>query len=277
MEILERAKPPTRATHSQTLLHAGLVGLLALLLGLFAVWLVEFLTRSRRTEAAPPTQVSVSVNGPAASATLAHAYAGAPVLEADRQAPERLPADATPRLEATGERLLRVDELEALWLGAADESRIAIGMLLNGAGAGEVLQLHGPDLDLQRSELGIGDRIVPLSPGLHAMLAGLAPFAEQHLLVGDGITSATDLDALIACAAADGGIEAPTMVTAEMVQCSYLVFLVQQGVRLAELKRVAGPLPPAVLASFAHYSPAGAGIALEDAEPFLPFLVTAAP
>jgi hypothetical protein len=51
---------------------------------------------------------------------------------------------------------------------------------------------------------------------------------------------------------------------------------VRQGVRLADLHHVAGRLSPTVLASFAAYSPTGPGIALEESQPFLPFLAGAA-
>lgn len=285
MEVLEKAKPPTRAAHTQYLRDASLVLGVALVLSLFAVWLVEFLGRSQSDNDGPTTKVSVELGDnvrlspPMPMST--------PVLDSDRagigqlnQAPASgrlandVPAATAGDIGELGEQVLSEADLEALWRGSEGESRLLLALLLNGCGPGELLQLKGSDLDLESAELGIGERIVPLSSALHDLIAALpSPAPDQPLLQGESADPG-GVNALLGCTAIDAGLPQPMSVTAERVQRSYLAWLVAQGAKLSELKRVAGPLSPAYLSTFAAWSPAGPGLTLEDIDPFLPFLVS---
>jgi succinoglycan biosynthesis transport protein ExoP len=48
------------------------------------------------------------------------------------------------------------------------------------------------------------------------------------------------------------------------VRRSYILHLVRQGMRLADLERVVGRLPARTLAGYARFSPAGPGLKLES-------------
>ena len=293
MEVLEAAKPPTRPAHTQYLRDGAMVLGAALLLGLFAVWLVEFLGRSRAADEAPATKVSVELtNGGQNGGQLASPVAaGAPTLDSDRngqtaiagqaaaarlaQPPTEPPADASAAalVSMPTAEVLSEQQLQALWDASEGDSRLLLALLFNGCGPQELLQLKGADLDLQASELGIGERIVPLSPVLHDLLAGLGEVAAGQPLLGDDLTEPGGIDALLSCTAIDAGLADPMAMDAARLQRSYLAWLVAQGARLSELKRVAGPLSPTFLASFAAWSPSGPSLTLEEIDPFLPFLV----
>ena len=283
MEVLEKAKPPTRAAHTQYLRDASLVLGVALVLSLFAVWLVEFLGRSQSDNDGPTTKVSVELGD---SIRLSPPMPmSAPVLDSDRagvgqlnHAPVsgRLTNDVPSSAGDNAGQVLSEADLEALWLASEGESRLLLALLLNGCGPDELLQLKGSDLDLESAELGIGERIVPLSSALHDLIAAMPSLApDQPLLHGESADPG-GVNALLGCAAIDAGLQQPMSITAERVQRSYLAWLVAQGAKLSELKRVAGPLSPAYLSTFAAWSPAGPGLTLEDIDPFLPFLVSQA-
>lgn len=289
MEVLEAAKPPTRPAHTQYLRDGGVVLGVALLLGLFAVWLVEFLGRSRAAQDGPTTKVSVELtnNGQlspppiAAAAALDNERSGQDALEQQAasaslvQQPAEAVAEAgaAAMVDGSAGEVLSAQQLQALWDASEGDARLLLALLFNGCGPQELLQLKGADLDLPASELGIGERIVPLSPVLHDLLAGLGQVdAEQPLLSGD-LAEPGGINALLSCTAIDAGLADPMAVDADRLQRSYLAWLVAQGARLSELKRVAGPLSPTFLASFAAWSPSGPSLTLEEIDPFLPFLV----
>jgi uncharacterized protein involved in exopolysaccharide biosynthesis len=292
MTVLEKATPPSEPIRNDKARDIGIVLGIALLLGLFGVWLVEFLTRSKKEGGGAPT-VTVNLGD---SLRLAPAVAApraiplAPIAAPDPA--EAMLADGRDsglrRIEAgpvvqqpaesescldAAERILGPGELAILWSACEGEARVVLALLLNGVGPQELASLNGDDLDLAHGELGVGERIIPLSPALQCLLSGSPPLPATQALLSDDAGAPGGIDALLGCAAIDAGLEAPIEVDAGRVQRSYLVWLVSQGVKLADLKRVAGTLSPGYLASFAPWSPPGPGHTLEQIEPFLPFLV----
>ena len=67
-------------------------------------------------------------------------------------------------------------------------------------------------------------------------------------------------------AAHDAGLTEPELATADGILHSYRVFLVQQGMRLADLDIVAGPISPSVRAAYSVHAPAGAALAFDQIE-----------
>ncbi len=81
-----------------------------------------------------------------------------------------------------------------------------------------------------------------------------------------------DLEALIMMAARDAGLAEPELATPENILHSYLVYLVGQGMRLADLEIVAGPMAPSERAAYAVHSPSGAAVSLAQVETVHPAL-----
>jgi integrase len=295
MTVLERATMPSDPIRSEKVRDIGIALGVALLLGLFGVWLLEFLMRSRKEQSAPSVTVNlneglhlasavaappVAITAPvSADAALADAHRpearrieAGPVVRQSTAPDWDQPPPPPPQLDAA-ERILGPGELAILWSACEGEARVVLALLLNGVGPQELAALSGEDLDLAQGELGVGERIVPLSPALQCLLSGSLPLAPTQALLSEDARAPGGVDALLGCAAIDAGLEAPIEIDAGRVQCSYLVWLVSQGVKLADLKRVAGTLSPGYLAEFAPWSPAGPGHTLEQIDPFLPFLL----
>ena len=231
------------------------------LFGLLAVFFVEFLNRSgHRPAAAQGMQPRIQIaNFPA--------FPGA-----DRETGE--PEHRTePRLLATSTgglpRELTTPEILALTDAADEDSRLVIVALLSGLTVDELAALSWDDVDLEAGVIHLPDaRVHTLHEPLKTMLAerrtkspgSSYPLSDQS---GHPLTPA-DLEGLIACTAHDGGIGAPADVTPAVLRHTYIAFLVRQGVRLSELGRIVGRVPPALYSAYGRLSPPGPGLSVEQ-------------
>jgi len=177
-----------------------------------------------------------------------------------------------------------------LLVNTAGPLDVAIGALLSGLTVEEVVGLRWSQVHLGEGIIhlpgapptpeGGGDdgrlrrrttappRLVDLSEPVQLLfIEARKPAREGDDVVvaqGDGRPiGVADLDALLLCTAYDAGLDRPERVTAEAIRHTFLAHLVRQGLRLADLPRVAGPLPPAVLASYARMAPPGPALSLE--------------
>jgi succinoglycan biosynthesis transport protein ExoP len=53
---------------------------------------------------------------------------------------------------------------------------------------------------------------------------------------------------------------------------TYIIFLVRQGIRLSDLSKITGDMPPAILAGYTAFSPPGSGMPLDSVERTYPAL-----
>ncbi|MDX2457948.1 MAG: hypothetical protein QNL87_10610, partial [Gammaproteobacteria bacterium] len=65
----------------------------------------------------------------------------------------------------------------------------------------------------------------------------------------------------------------PAEITPKALRHTYIAYLVRHGVRLSDLERVTGYMPPTVLASYATFSPPGSGLSLDSVECDYPALI----
>jgi hypothetical protein len=72
---------------------------------------------------------------------------------------------------------------------------------------------------------------------------------------GHASPSSEDLDVLVATACHDGGLAQAAEVTPAGLRHTYLAFMARQGLRFAELTRIAGPLPASVIAAYGALAP----------------------
>ena len=78
-------------------------------------------------------------------------------------------------------------------------------------------------------------------------------------------------------AAHDAGLAEPERASAGAILHSYLVYLVGQGMRLADLELVTGPIAPSIRASYAAHAPPGAARSIDQVETLHPTLRRASP
>ena len=88
--------------------------------------------------------------------------------------------------------------------------------------------------------------------------------------------SIDDLQGTLTWVAHDAGLSRPGEISVETLRHTCFAWLVRQGLKLGELPRVGGALAPSVLASYAVFSPPGAGLSLEQIASAHPALATVA-
>lgn len=277
VSVLEQPFLPDAPIRPHYLRDAGIGVAGSLALALLALLIHELLTRPGRGR--PPREDWPRV----------YSFSNTQVFPppAAERLPE-VPAEPAPVPAAAPAAALQpelaVPEVAALLAAADPKTRLLIGLLLSGPSATEAAALRWAHFDRETGKLyvpGHDARSLDLLgsvPGWFAALAAAADAAAAPVwTVEDGTPlDVSGLAAMIACAAHDAGLADPARVTPERLRHTYLAYLVRQGVRLTELERVAGRLPPGVLAAYGQLSPPTPGVALERIERLFPALRPAA-
>lgn len=260
--VLAEPGSPGRPIRPHYTRDAGLAVGLALVLALLATWLFEFLTRAP-LGLAPPLQPNIySMNTqlypPPGTPALPPAYAPAGTALPPPQLSGALPA---PRL-----RELAPEEVGALLRAGDDPAHLLVALVMSGVAADELPALRREDVAADgRLRVGQPPRLLTLPPGVQAMLRRRAELDNQLFSTPDGMPfSAADLAGTLLYLAHDAGLARPEEITLESLRHTCFAYLVRQGLKLGELPRIGGAIAPAVLASYANYSPPGAGLALEQ-------------
>ncbi|MDC8445487.1 MAG: integrase [Nitrosomonas sp.] len=253
VDVIERAFLPGAPIGPNYWLDAVIAVAGSTLFSLFCVWLSEFLTRKAPLESA--------VN-----------LAGIPLYEPDLLPGARgnvlRPVTVLPHqhpvLDSPQSRELPVEQVSALFNSAGNREKLLIALLLSGPSLEEIAAISRLDIDTGNGKLiihGISPRTLPLSPIAQSLFANPA----CHLITpsGEPLTSA-DLNALLACAVSDAGFSGAEEITADTLRQTYIIYLVKQGIRLAELESIMGYLPPTELSAYAAYSPPGRKRPLEE-------------
>jgi uncharacterized protein involved in exopolysaccharide biosynthesis len=250
VEVVDWASTPLTPLYPDYTRDALWILVGALTLGVFAVWLVEYLRRTPEAEA---------TSRPGALAGIRIFTDTAPAVMGET-APRLGTAGDGPALSAPLPRELARPEIATLWESADNRGRRLLGLLLAGLNLEEAARAVRADLDAGTGLLavaGSGAREVALDPAV-------ADFLE------DEPEDARDLEAELQLLAHDAGLAFPDQVDAAALRHTYVLYLVRQGARLRELDRVMGPLPARLLTAYAPYSPKGGGKPLSDLELLYP-------
>jgi len=254
VELLEGATVPARPMGPPYRRDGAIVLAAALLAAVLVVALYDFLTRPPPAPAAPPA----APPGPWEAL-------GRRRMEALEVAPAAQLPPAWPR-ELTGA------EIATLVDAAAPPVDLLLALLLAGATPEEVATLPPAAVDLDHGTVRVGGesgRDLRLPPTLLPLLRTVERGGADAFAVGGAdqapptVALLTDL---LTCTATDAGLDRPHEVTAEAVRHTLLAHLVRQGLRLAELPRVAGPMEPAMLAVYGRIAPPGPGLPLEEVD-----------
>lgn len=152
-------------------------------------------------------------------------------------------------------RVMTQQEVLALYQAAEPQSKLIISLLLNGLTLSEILTLTPDNLDTRTLMIRIpGRRNVVMTRRV------------AELLSDDPISTwptPDDIETFICCAAIDGGIQNPEQINADTLRYTYMLYLVGQGIKLADLTKIVGTLSPSVLLELGRFSPERAGLPLE--------------
>jgi polysaccharide biosynthesis transport protein len=250
VEVVDAATLAGKAISPDYTMESALAVPVCLLLGLFAVWIAEYL--QHETPTSPQSTESV----PLAYIT--------PILRqalGDYQQPQQTlnSTQAVKTLTSSfAGRELSYAEISALFLAAELTTQVIIALLLNGLSGTEILSLHSNHIDPDNSRLTIPltARTVRLTVCTHALCA--------HTRWTLDLSSLDEIDALLGCAAIDAGLFMPEEITCENISFSYCLFLIRQGIKLADLPKIIGPVKPERLLQLGKFSPESAGLALEQ-------------
>jgi len=250
VRVVEWGYQPDSPLSPDYLFDGLLVLVGSLILGIFAVWLVDYLYRvpgEFQTVTVPLSGVRVYTEPEK-------------VLPSASVQPLQMSGQRAPELDAPMPRELTEPEVEALWRATDRHGRRVLALLLSGLSEQEAAAACDQDFDPAAGVLrvnGLGERLVPIAPPFHPLFgAGNGPT--------EGDRDALDLE--IRLLAHDAGLPLPDAVNAAALRHTYILYLVRQGARLRELERIIGPLPAQTLMSYAPYSPKGAGKPLVDLE-----------
>ncbi len=237
------------------------------LLGLIAVWFVEFFQRS----AAPHPEILRQPVIHIAYAPNAMLDAPIPVYNAPVL---RLPESAS---AAQLPRELSSPEVHALWAASSPDSRLVIAGLFAGMTLEDLAALRYESIDVGNDSVYLGGS--NRSASLREPIKGLLTERQSRNGAGPALTDARgvplsveDLEGLIACAACDAGLANPAEVTSDALRHTYLAYLVRQGARLADIGGIVGHLAPAAFRDYGRLSPPGPGLPLEQIDPVFPAL-----
>lgn len=261
VEVVERAFRPQYPIRPKYLRDAALAVAASLVLGLLAVWLVEYLTRREKT--LPETHLTLAGVHVYATPETSRLFGHVTPLS---QAALEEPAPAV--LEPPFPRELERGELESLFDHADLRTRQSAAMLLSGLTPDEITRLEATHLDLGQSKLCAPSpdrRAIPLAPRLKSWLAtsGGSPLVP---------TDWEELAKLIYLAAVEARLTEPETVIPEAIRHTYLLYLIRQGLRLTELEKAAGTMPLAQLSAYGRLMPPGDTRTLEEVERVHPCL-----
>ncbi len=270
VNVVEAATVPQEPWRPLYLRDAGISVGGSLLLALLAMWLVELFNRhDPQPTILVPQPMAYPIGGSGYVGQLGAPRGGQPALVA--AASPALPAGPSGLLAAEPmlPRELGAQEISALLAAATHEIRLAAMLLLSAVSPDELLALNWDDIDLARGEIHVGGaspRIIALLAPVKTLLEHLSPVPGARLLAlhGAAAPSQDDLTSDLLCAAHDAGIERPSEVTPAALRHTYLAFLARQGIRLADLVKLVGRLPPEEMAAYSGFSPPGKRLGLDE-------------
>jgi integrase len=174
-------------------------------------------------------------------------------------------------------------EIMALIAYASDDLRLAIVGLLHGLAPEEVVALRWDQIDFDGQSIDVGGafaRSVPLQqPGAILLAQSRRNAPDPALLLrnsrGEPL-NVDDLNRLVLFGAYDAGLDRPPEVTAATVRRAYLVFLLRQGVRAADIERIAGHVPQDEMVAHMQVASARMRLPLEHIDTLHPVLRTLA-
>ncbi|MEQ8497113.1 MAG: hypothetical protein RLW61_17670 [Gammaproteobacteria bacterium] len=262
VDVVQRALLPQAPVRPDYHRDAGLIIGGSLALALFLTWLVEYLFG--RQGASAPASPDLRIIG----------------TQGTRSVLESSPADSaithTPHalvLESARLHVLAPAEVRQLLAAADPMTAACIALLLSGLSDEELALLDAEAIDLPSRTVRLEH---PRSRDIRLPEPVVALLGECVDEMGSYPTrvAVDEFDEAVTAAAIDAGLEGANQMNAAALRASYLVFLVQQGVRLSELHRQTGRLSDTLLKELARHAPPGDKLPLAEIDTTYPLFAT---
>ena len=260
VDIVERAflpRDPVRPNYIRDALIA-IIG--SFFLGLSSVWFAEFLTRKEE----PNTAINLSG---------IHLYNNGTHKELPDTKPlPPLSQQNNYALENSLAREISNQEFDILILAANDKGKQLITLLLSGLSPEEISLLHKDAINNANDTLnikGASSRSIPLNPVLKTL------FSDNNYMMGtaDQPLTTEEIASMLLCSVIDSGLAGPNKINAEAIRHSYIIYLIQQGMRLSDLELIIGGISSTELSSYGNYSPPNPGRPFKEIDLIHPALI----
>lgn len=259
VDVIDRAYLP-RDPISPNYLRDALIALGgSLLLGLFSVWIAEFLTRKEQQPRAI-TVPGVHIHNQIPDGALGH-----------QQHHNTLEQQTNYSLERPLETEISNENLHKLYLSSSLKGKQLLVLLLSGLTLDEAVMVGADDFDYPNGKLAVtgkNPRLIQINSAIHSLFEHSSPCP----LWNDN-QKTENLAAFLVCLAADSGLPHPETLTCEALRHNYIVYLLQQGLRLQDLEQIVGTIDPVSLSRYRHYSPPGPGRSISEIDIMHPALV----
>ncbi len=242
----------------------------SLLLGLFAVWITDYLNKKHE----PP--VAITISGSPTARRSSDLSRRATDAISHQQVNSSLPLEhrTVRALAEKTTRELSNYELKLLLDSANLKAKQIIGFLLSGLTTDEIRALKTEQIDLTSNTISLTEpaaRVLPLHHGVKTLLGQ----SDGHpVWEGDIVFTDSELAATVFFTAIDSGLAHPEELTVDAIRHSYIAYLVRQGLRISDLKAVVGYLDPEALLSYSAYSPPQRGRSIAEIELLHPALIS---
>ena len=261
VDIVERAflpRDPVRPDYVRDALIA-IIG--SILLALSSVWFAEFLTRKEE----PNTAINLSG---------IHLYnTGTHQQQLDTNPLQQLEQQKNYALENSLAREISNQEFDILIHAANDKGKRLITLLLSGLSAEEISLLDKDTINKDNDTLnikGTSPRSIPINSALKKLFSDNNYCMESAS--GQPLTT-EDIASILLCSVIDAGLAGPNEINAEAIRHSYIIYLVQQGMRLSDLELIIGYISPVDLSAYSNYSPPSPGRPFKEIDLIHPALV----
>lgn len=259
--VIKRAYLPYDPVRPNYTRDAIIAVVSSLLLGLFTVWIFEYLTRKQEHQS-PITLSGIHMYTPAAEMINYRQTAVAPL---EQQQNNTL---ASPLCRELSSLQLRV-----LLNASTLKGKQLIALLLSGLTIEDVASLRTEQIDLKMATITVTGR-VPRTLTINRSLKLLFEQSGGYpVWTSDRLVSSKDLAASLFSAATDSGLPNLMEINAEAIRHSYILYLVRQGLRLSDLEQIVGYLEPLVISYYSSYSPLQKDLGINDIELLHPALI----
>ena len=244
VDVVDWASLPDKPISPNYLQQSLLAFTISLGLALLAVFIMDYLNRETIPSLSPVSLGGIHLH-----------HRPQAMLDITPQQTQVIydPMNALPAEEM--KRVMNQQEVATLYESAESLIKVVISLLLNGLSISEIMTLK-PD-NFEKTSLMI------LIPGRRNVVMTRR---VANLISDDSMLNwptEEEIDALLCCAAIDGGLENPQQINTNTIRYTYLLYLVSQGIKLADLTKIVGPLPANELMELGRFSPKQAGLPLE--------------
>ena len=246
VDVVDWASLPDKPIRPNYVKESLLALGICLFLGLLTVLIIDYLNREPEIASAPMSLGGIHLH---------HQPHAMLDISEQQQRVVYEPLKSLPMAEKPRE--LSHEEVMILFEAADPSIKAIISLVMNGLSLAEILSLTSECLNIELLMIFI--------PGQRNLLMTAAVATSfRDLQIFDHWPNEDTIKTLLCCAAIDGGLSEPEQITVEALRFTYILFLIRQGIKLVDLTKIIGSLPPSQLIELGRFSPADSGVSLEQ-------------